>query len=194
MRYAVIKRATNETNISAELNLDGSGLFEADIPVGFLTHMLSLTAKHGGMDLKLSAAGDTYIDCHHTVEDIGIVIGKCIAEALGEKKGIKRYGLSYVPMDETLARCVIDLSGRSYFVFNCDFTAPKLGEMDSEMVRDFFYALCVNASMTLHIDVLRGANNHHMAEAVFKAFGRALSDAVSIDPRVTGVPSTKGSL
>jgi imidazoleglycerol-phosphate dehydratase len=157
--------------------------------------MLEQIARHGLIDLKIRCHGDLHIDGHHSVEDIGIALGKCIAEALGDKKGIVRYGMSYVPLDEALSRCVIDLSGRPYLEFNVPFTAPMIGQLDSQLVREFFLALASNAKMTLHIDNLRGINAHHQCETVFKAFGRALRMAVEADPRMSNtIPSTKGVL
>lgn len=194
MRTAKVARKTNETQISAALNLDGSGSFFADVPIGFLKHMLNLFTRHGFFDLKLKVAGDTEIDGHHTVEDTGIVLGQALKEALGDRAGIRRYGNATVPMDEALAACSIDLSGRPYLHFEAVFTTPRLGEMDTELIKEFFQAFCTSGGFNLHIKVEHGENNHHIAEAIFKAFGRALSEAVSLDERVQGVLSTKGSL
>ena len=194
MRVAAVTRTTNETDISVNLHLDGTGSYEADIPIKFLDHMLVQIARHGFIDLALTAKGDTEIDCHHTVEDIGIVLGQALTQALGDKKGICRYGSAIVPMDDVLALCAIDLSGRPYLHFEADFTTPQLGDMDSEMVREFFQAISVHGGMNLHIKIFHGVNNHHICEAIFKAFGRALSAALSLDPRVQGVLSTKGSI
>lgn len=193
-REAAIKRKTNETNISLDIVIDGSGKSEINTGIGFLDHMLALFSRHGFLDLKVKAEGDLNVDAHHTVEDIGIVLGQALKEALGEKKSIKRYGTSYVPMDETLARVVLDLSGRPFLVLNAHFTTDKVGEMDTELVEEFFRAVAFNAGINLHIDVLYGSNNHHMIEAVFKAFGRALDEAVKVDERIQGVMSTKGTL
>ena len=194
MRTANITRTTNETDISVFLNLDGSGSFAADMPVEFLKHMLIQIARHGFIDLRIKAVGDTDIDAHHTVEDIGIVLGQALCEALGDKKNIRRYGSAIVPMDDILAMCAIDLSGRPYLHFEAAFTTPRLGEMDTELIREFFQAVAVHAKMNLHIKIFHGENNHHKAEAIFKAFGRALSEAVSIDERIQGILSTKGSM
>lgn len=194
-RNAQIKRKTAETDIEVRVDLDGNGVSEIATGIGFLDHMLEQIARHGLIDLKVRCHGDLHIDGHHSVEDIGIALGKCIAEALGDKKGIVRYGMSYVPLDEALSRCVIDLSGRPYLEFNVPFTAPMIGQLDSQLVREFFLALASNAKMTLHIDNLRGINAHHQCETVFKAFGRALRMAVEADPRMSNaIPSTKGVL
>ena len=194
MRTASIKRKTTETDISLAINLDGKGGFEANLPIGFLEHMLSLASRHGFFDLNVNAEGDTYIDAHHTVEDVGIVLGQAVTKALGDKKGIRRYGNAVVPMDDVLVLCALDLSGRPYLHFEADFTVPKLGEMDTELVKEFFQAVSVHGGMNLHIKLLHGENNHHIAEAVFKAFGRALCEAVGLDSRIQGVLSTKGNL
>jgi len=194
MRNAKVYRKTNETEISIGLNLDGTGSFAAEMPIGFFKHMLHQVVRHGFLDLKLDIAGDTTIDGHHTIEDTGIVLGEAISEAMGDKYGIRRYGHAYVPMDDVLALCVIDLSGRPYLHFEAEFSTAKIGEMETEMVKEFFQALCVSGAMNLHIKVLHGKNNHHIAEAIFKAFGRALCEAVSIDVGMQGVLSTKGSI
>ena len=194
MRTAAITRTTAETDITVSLNLDGSGSFIADMPVGFFEHMLSQVARHGFFDLKVNAIGDTQIDAHHTVEDVGIVLGQALMQALGGKEGIRRYGSATVPMDDVLVMCAIDLSGRPYLHLDATFTMPQLGDMDTELIREFFQAVSVHGGMNLHIKVFHGENNHHMAEAIFKAFGRALCEAVSLDPRVQGVLSTKGSI
>lgn len=194
LRQCAIQRKTGETDISVSLNLDGQGTYEIDSGIGFFDHMLSLMTKHGLLDMKLEAVGDLNVDSHHTVEDIGIVIGQCIAKALGDKAGIKRYGTSLVPMDEAMASVNIDISGRPFLVFNDHFTCDKLGDLDCEMVEEFFRAVAFNAGITLHCNVLYGKNNHHMAEALFKAFGRALRKAVEKDERIKGVMSTKGIL
>lgn len=187
-------RQTKETSIKVDINLDGSGKCNLDSGIGFFDHMLNLMAAHGRMDLNLSAKGDLVVDCHHTVEDTGITIGSCISEALGDKAGIKRYGTAYTPMDETLAFVSLDISGRPFLVFEADFTVDKVGELDTEMVEEFFRALAFNAGITLHIKIMYGKNNHHKIEAIFKAFGRALKEAVSIDENIKGVMSTKGVL
>ena len=194
MRTASVSRSTAETEISVALNLDGSGSFVADMPIGFFKHMLSQVARHGFFDLKLNVSGDMEIDGHHTVEDIGIVLGQALNQALEDKKGIRRYGSATVPMDDVLAMCTVDLSGRPYLHFDAKFTTAQLGEMDTELIKEFFQALCVHGGLNLHIKIFHGENNHHMSEAIFKAFGRALSKAVSLDKRVVGVLSTKGSI
>lgn len=193
-RAAFVNRRTNETDIELSINLDGSGKQQISTGVGFFDHMLSGFARHGFFDLDLKVKGDLEVDCHHTIEDTGIVLGTAIRKALGDKKGIRRFGSIILPMDETLALCAIDLSGRPYFVMDAEFTAEKIGGMDTEMVREFFYAVSYAAGMNLHLKILSGGNNHHMAEALFKAFGKALDEAVSCDPRITDVLSTKGSL
>ncbi|MCM8711448.1 imidazoleglycerol-phosphate dehydratase HisB [Clostridium sp. SYSU_GA19001] len=193
-RSAKVVRKTNETNIEINLNLDGEGNFAGGTGIGFFDHMLNLFAKHGQFDLSIKAEGDLFVDSHHTVEDVGIVLGACIKEVLKDKSGIKRYGTSFVPMDETLATVSVDISGRPYLVLEADFTVDKLGNFDTEMIEEFFRAVAVNAGLTLHCRVLYGKNNHHKAEAMFKAFGRALGEAVTIDTRIKGVLSTKGSL
>ena len=194
MRTASVKRTTNETDISATFNLDGTGKFNADMPVGFFEHMLSLMTRHGFFDLELNVTGDTHIDAHHTVEDVGIVLGQALTKAVGSKEGLRRYGSATVPMDDVLVLCAVDLSGRPYLHLEADFTIPRLGEMDTELIREFFQAISVHGGMNLHIKMFHGENNHHIAEAIFKAFGRALCEAVSLDPRVQGVLSTKGSI
>ena len=194
VRSAKIARKTNETQIEIELNLDGEGKATVDTGVPFMDHMLDLFLKHGLYDGVIKANGDTHIDDHHTTEDLGIVLGQVIREALGDKKGIRRYGHAFVPMDDALALCAVDLCGRPYFSFDCDFTVEKVGYLDTELVREFFYAVSYSAGMNLHIKMLSGINNHHMIEAMFKAFARALDEAVSLDSRVTGLPSTKGAL
>ncbi|MCL2421571.1 MAG: imidazoleglycerol-phosphate dehydratase HisB [Defluviitaleaceae bacterium] len=193
MRTASIVRTTNETDISASLNLDGTGIFKADMPIGFFEHMLSLMTRHGFFDLDLKVTGDTHIDAHHTVEDTGVVLGQALLKAVGDKAGIRRYGSAIVPMDDVLVLCAVDLSGRPYLHFEGDFTTPQLGEMDTELVKEFFQAISAHGKMNLHIKVLHGENNHHIAEGMFKAFGRALCEAVGLDARVQGVLSTKGS-
>ncbi len=193
-RSASVNRTTNETEIELTINLDGSGKQKISTGVGFFDHMLSGFARHGFFDLDLKIKGDLEVDCHHTIEDTGIVLGTAIRKALGDKKGIRRFGSIILPMDETLALCAIDLSGRPYFVMDAEFTTEKIGDMDTEMVREFFYAVSYTAGMNFHLKILSGGNNHHMAEALFKAFGKALDEAVSYDPRITDVLSTKGSL
>ena len=189
-RYAQVHRKTNETDISLTLTLDGNGKQDIATGIGFFDHMLSGFTRHGFFDLDLKVAGDLEVDCHHT----GIVLGNAIREALGDKKGIKRFGSMILPMDETLVLCAIDLSGRPYFAFDAEFTTDRVGDMDTEMVREFFYAVSYSAGMNLHMKVLSGTNNHHIIEALFKAFGKALDDASSYDPRITDILSTKGSL
>lgn len=193
-RAASVNRRTNETDIALTIDLDGSGKQQISTGVGFFDHMLSGFARHGFFDLDLKVKGDLEVDCHHTIEDTGIVLGTAIRKALGDKKGIRRFGSIILPMDETLALCAIDLSGRPYFVMDAEFTTEKTGDMDTEMIREFFYAVSYAAGMNLHLKILSGGNNHHMAEALFKAFGKALDEAVSYDPRITDVLSTKGSL
>ena len=193
-RYAQVHRKTNETDISLTLTLDGNGKQDIATGIGFFDHMLSGFTRHGFFDLDLKVAGDLEVDCHHTIEDTGIVLGNAIREALGDKKGIKRFGSMILPMDETLVLCAIDLSGRPYFAFDAEFTTDRVGDMDTEMVREFFYAVSYSGAMNLHLKVLDGGNNHHMAEALFKAFGKALDMAVSEEPRMKEVWSTKGSL
>lgn len=193
-RCADITRKTKETDIALSLELDGSGTGDIHTGIGFFDHMLEGFARHGFFDLVMSAAGDLVVDGHHTIEDTGIVLGTAIREALGDKKRIRRFGSCILPMDETLVLCAVDLSGRPYLSFEGEFTAERVGYMDTELVREFFYAVSYAAAMNLHIRVLSGGNNHHMIEAMFKAFARALDEAVSFDPRITDVLSTKGSL
>lgn len=193
-RYAKITRKTKETDIELELWIDGSGQASLDTGIGFFDHMLNSFVRHGFFDMNLKVKGDLWVDCHHTIEDVGIVLGKAIKEALGDKAGIKRYGYFLLPMDETLALCAIDLSGRPFMVYDVNFTAERIGTFDTEMVREFFYAVSYGAEMNLHIKQLDGVNNHHIAEGVFKAFAKALDEATSYDSRVQGVLSTKGAL
>ena len=193
-REATIERNTKETEIRLRLNLDGSGKGEIDTGIGFFDHMLDGFSRHGLFDLLLNVKGDLEVDDHHTIEDTGIVLGTAIREAVGDKKGIRRYGSCILPMDESLVLCAVDLSGRPYFSFDGAFTREKIGDMATEMVREFFYAVSYTAAMNLHIKVLTPGNNHHMAEAMFKSFSKALDMAVSYDPRITDVLSTKGSL
>jgi imidazoleglycerol-phosphate dehydratase len=188
------KRNTKETEIDLEFHLDGSGKSQIETGIGFFNHMLENFTKHGFFDMKLSVKGDLYVDSHHTVEDTGIVLGQAIKGALGDKQGIKRYGSFLLPMDETLVLCAIDLSGRPYFVFDEEYTVEKVGYMDTEMVREFFYAVTYSAGMNLHIKKLYGSNNHHIMEATFKAFAKALDEASSYDDRIHGVLSTKGTI
>ena len=187
-------RKTKETDISLTINLDGQGCNKIDTGIPFFDHMLDGFARHGLFDLDVKVKGDIEVDSHHTIEDVGIVLGKAVADALGDKAGIKRYGYFILPMDETLALCAVDLSGRPYLKYQADFTVPRLGTMDTEMVREFFYAVSYSAAMNLHVKILEDGNNHHMAEALFKAFGKALDMAVSMEPRITEVWYTKGTL
>lgn len=193
-RIVTCERATKETRITVTLNLDGSGKNEIHTGIGFFDHMLDGMARHGLFDLRIKAEGDLEVDCHHTVEDTGIVLGQAIFEALGDKAGLKRYGHMILPMDETLALCAVDLSGRPYLQFDVAFTAPRLGEMDTEMIKEFFYAVSYSARMNLHLKILSEGNNHHMAEALFKSFGKALDMAVMREERIDGAWTTKGSL
>jgi imidazoleglycerol-phosphate dehydratase len=193
-RTARIERKTAETQIQLELALDGAGTSQLDTGVGFLDHMLALLAKHAAMDLTVQASGDLAVDQHHTVEDVGICLGRAIREALGDKRGIRRYGHFTLPMEETLVTSAIDLGGRAYFVFQAEFPTPKIGEFDSELVADFWQAVAANALANLHIVVHHGRNSHHIAEGIFKATARALRAAVQIDPRESDAPSTKGTL
>lgn len=193
-RSTTVERKTKETDISIILNLDGTGKSEIDTGIGFFDHMLEGFAKHGFFDLKVKVKGDLNVDGHHTVEDTGIVLGQAIKEALGDKKGIKRYGSFMLPMDDALALCAIDLCGRPYFDYRCEYTAERIGELDTELIREFFYAISYSAGMNLHMQMLAGVNNHHMAEATFKAFAKALDEATAKDARITDVLSTKGSL
>ena len=193
-RFARIERNTNETKIQVELNLDGSGQADIKTGVGFMDHMLDLFIKHGLFDGKIIANGDTWIDDHHTTEDIGICLGQALTKALGDKKGIKRYGNAFVPMDEALAQVVVDLSNRPHLEFRADIPAPMIGDFDTELVHEFLWKLAIEAKMNLHVIVHYGRNSHHIVEAIFKALGRALDEATTIDPRVKGIPSTKGML
>ena len=193
-RIANIQRKTKETDISARLNIDGTGSSTINTGIGFFNHMLEGFSKHGFFDLNLNCEGDLAVDCHHTIEDCGIVLGNAVKKAIGDKKGIKRFGSCILPMDETLVLCAIDLSGRPYLVFDGEFTTDRVGYMDTEMVKEFFYAISYSAEMNLHIKVLNSGNNHHMIEAMFKSFARALDEATTLDPRITDVMSTKGSL
>jgi imidazoleglycerol-phosphate dehydratase len=189
-----VSRKTGETDITLSINIDGSGKSNISTGVGFFDHMLNLFAKHGLFDLDVKAKGDLEIDAHHTVEDVGIVLGQAIKQALGEKKSIRRYGSSFVPMDEALVLVALDLSGRPYLVFDAELKCEKLGNMETELVEEFFRAVAFNAGITLHVKALYGSNTHHIIEAMFKAFGRALDDATRKDDRIEGVMSTKGML
>ncbi len=191
-RCAEVNRITKETKISCRIDLDGSGEAKINTGIGFFDHMLNSFAKHGLVDLELVADGDLEVDNHHTVEDVGIVLGQAIREAIGDKVGINRFGSSFVPLDESLAHCVIDLSGRPYLVFQADFPVERVGSMETETVKEFFYALSYSAMMNINIRIIDGVNAHHMMEAMFKATGRALCEAVGKNPRIKGIPSTKG--
>lgn len=193
-RTASVNRKTKETDIAISFNLDGSGSSVIDTGIGFFDHMLEGFAKHGFFDLNCKVTGDLQVDGHHTVEDAGIVLGQAIAQAVGDKKGIRRYGYFILPMDDALALCAVDLCGRPYLNFECEFTSPRVGYLDTELVREFFYAISYSSGMNLHIKMLSGSNNHHMIEAMFKAFAKALDMATGYDSRVTDVLSTKGSL
>ena len=193
-RTATVNRKTGETDITISIDLDGRGTSEVNTGIGFFDHMLTAFARHGFFDLDVRVAGDLEVDGHHTVEDTGIVLGQAIAEALGDKKGIKRYGSMILPMDETLVMGAVDLCGRPYFVMDAEFKTPAVGELDTQLVQEFFYSVSYAAMMNLHLRVITGINDHHKIEAMFKAFARALDEAVTFDPRVDGIPSTKGSL
>ncbi|GAB1720184.1 MAG: imidazoleglycerol-phosphate dehydratase [Nitrosospira sp.] len=195
MRHAEVTRNTLETRISLKIDLDGTGKASLDTGVPFLDHMLEQVARHGMIDLHVSAKGDLHIDAHHTVEDIGITVGQAFAQAIGDKKGLRRYGHSYVPLDEALSRVVVDLSGRPGMKFNVEFRRARIGEFDVDLINEFFQGFVNHAMVTLHVDNLSGRNAHHQAETIFKAFGRALRMAAEPDPRAAGtIPSTKGSL
>jgi imidazoleglycerol-phosphate dehydratase len=195
MREAKTNRQTLETQINARINLDGTGQSKLNTGVPFLDHMLDQIARHGLLDIDVEAKGDLHIDAHHTVEDVGITLGQVFAAAVGDKKGVRRMGHAYAPLDEALSRVVIDLSGRPGLVFEVDFTRARVGEFDVDLIREFFQGFVNHALMTLHVDNLRGVNAHHQAETIFKAFGRALRMAVEVDPRAAGImPSTKGTL
>lgn len=193
-RAAEYKRKTDETDIYVKINLDGTGKAEVDTGIGFFDHMLKNFARHGLFDLKVKVTGDLYVDCHHTIEDTGIAIGNAIRRAVGDKKGINRYGSVILPMDESLCLCALDLSGRPYLVFNADFTTDQVGYFDTEMTKEFFYAITYTAGMNLHIKMLESGNNHHMIEIIFKSFAKALDNATRKDDRIKDVLSTKGSL
>jgi imidazoleglycerol-phosphate dehydratase len=195
MRKATLERATSETKVAVTVNLDGGGGYDVATGIGFLDHMLAQLARHGLFDLSVKADGDLHIDSHHTTEDVGIVIGQAFARAMGERRGIRRYGQALSAMDETLVRVVIDASNRPYLIWKVRFNQPKLGELDTEMVKEWFQAFAQNAGLTLHVETLYGENSHHICEACFKGLARALREAVEIDPRKEGaVPSTKGTL
>lgn len=193
-RTAAVTRTTKETDIAVTLNLDGSGKAEISTGIGFFDHMLNGFARHGLFDLNCQVKGDLEVDCHHTIEDTGIVLGQAIREAVGDKKGIVRYGTCILPMDESLVLCSLDLSGRPYYVSDVEFPTERVGEMDTQMVKEFFYAVSYSAAMNLHFKMLSGGNSHHMIEGMFKAFAKALDMATAHDPRITDVLSTKGSL
>ena len=193
-RTSHVKRSTSETQIEVKLNLDGSGIQEIETPVPFLDHMLSQLARHGYFDLTIKAEGDTHIDFHHTIEDVGIAVGQAFKEALGDKKGIRRFSEANVPLNEALAQCIIDISGRAFFVFNVELPKAKLGEFDVELVPEFFQAFSANSGITLHLNSPYWNNLHHITEALFKSFARALDSACSLDSRTSEVPSTKGIL
>ena len=191
-RIAEYTRKTKETDIYLSFDLDGRGDAKVDTGIGFFDHMLDGFARHGLFDLNVKVTGDLVVDCHHTIEDTGIVLGNAIKKAVGDKKGIKRFGNCMLPMDETLVLCAVDLSGRPYLSFDAEFTTDRVGYMDTEMVKEFFYAISYSAGMNLHLKVITGGNNHHMIEAMFKAFAKALDEATVIDPRITDILSTKG--
>ena len=195
MRTGIISRKTNETSIDVEVNLDGSGIYEVSTGIGFLDHMLEQLSRHSLIDLKVKAVGDLHIDQHHTTEDTGIAIGEAVLQALGDKRGITRYGSAYAPMDETLTRCALDISGRPYFVWKVALSMPRLGEWDTELIEHWFHSFATSAGITLHVENLYGSNNHHIVESCYKALARALRQAVEIDPRkADAIPSTKGTL
>ena len=195
MRTARVERTTKETRIVAEVNLDGSGESTIDTGIGFLDHMLDQLARHGLIDIALKAEGDLHIDFHHTTEDSGIVLGQAVSQALGERRGIRRYGDALIPMDETLTRVALDASNRPYLIWKVEFTRDKLGEFDTELFKEWFQAFAQHAGLTLHVETLYGTNNHHIVESCFKGLARALRDALEIDPRkADAIPSTKGSL
>lgn len=193
-RTAACERTTKETSIAVTLCLDGSGKNDIHTGIGFFDHMLDGMARHGLFDLTVRAKGDLCVDCHHTIEDTGIVLGQAILKAAGDKSGIRRYGSMILPMDETLALCAVDLSGRPYLKFDADFRTERIGTMDTEMIREFFYAVSYSAMMNIHLKILDGDNSHHMAEALFKSFGKALDAATMREPRISGAWTTKGSL
>ena len=195
MRSATIERKTKETEVKATVNLDGTGQYKVKTGIGFLDHMMEQLSRHSLMDITVEAKGDLHIDGHHTTEDVAIVVGEAVAKALGERRGIVRYGSALVPMDETLTRVALDLSGRPYFIWKVNFSKPKLGEMDTELFREWFQAFAFNSGATLHIENLYGENNHHIVESCFKGLARSLREAIAIDPRKSDdIPSTKGML
>ncbi|WP_350335755.1 imidazoleglycerol-phosphate dehydratase HisB [Coralliovum pocilloporae] len=195
MRQGASERTTNETDISVSINLDGTGAFDIETGVGFLDHMLEQLSRHSLIDMKVRAKGDLHIDMHHTTEDVGIALGLALKQALGDKKGIRRYAHCYLPMDEALTRASVDVSGRPFLVWDASFPSPKIGEFDTELFEEWFRAFAINAGLTLHMTCLYGSNSHHIAESAFKALARALREAVEIDPRrADAVPSTKGQL
>lgn len=193
-RSTTVNRKTKETDINMILNIDGTGQSEIETGIGFFDHMLEGFAKHGFFDLKCKVSGDLHVDGHHTIEDTGIVLGNAILKAIGDKKGIKRYGYFILPMDDALALCAVDLCGRPFFSFECEFTSEKVGNIDTELIKEFFYAVSYSAGMNLHIKMISGSNTHHMIEAMFKAFAKALDEAITMDERITDVLSTKGML
>lgn len=193
-RVAKVVRTTKETDIFLELNIDGSGIANIDTGIGFFDHMLNSFARHGFFDMNLTVKGDLEVDSHHTVEDTGIVLGQAIKEAIGDKAGIKRFGSFLLPMDESLVLCALDLSGRPFLVYDLDLTVERLGTMDTELVKEFFYAVSYGCGMNLHLKQIQGVNNHHIVEAAFKAFAKALDEATGRDERIQGVLSTKGAL
>ena len=195
MRSTSLSRKTAETDITVEINLDGTGAYDNETGVGFFDHMLDQLARHSLIDMKIRAQGDLHIDDHHTVEDVGIALGQALSQALGDKRGIRRYGACLLPMDDALVRTALDLSARPFLIWNVDLPTPKIGSFDCELVREFFQALSTHGGITLHIDMLHGINSHHIAEATFKSVARALREAVEVDPRkAEDIPSTKGAL
>ncbi len=195
MRQTSLTRTTAETDVSVEINLDGTGSYDNQTGVGFFDHMLDQLARHSLIDMKVRATGDLHIDDHHTVEDVGITLGQALAKALGDKRGIRRYGSCLLPMDDALVRCALDLSARPFLVWNVDLPTDKIGTFDTELVREFFQAFSTQGGITLHVDMLHGLNSHHIVEAAFKSVARALREAVEVDPRKSGdIPSTKGAL
>ncbi|MBQ0803853.1 MULTISPECIES: imidazoleglycerol-phosphate dehydratase HisB [unclassified Sulfitobacter] len=195
MRQSTISRSTAETEITVEVNLDGTGAYDNNTGVGFFDHMLDQLARHSLIDMKITAKGDLHIDDHHTVEDVGIALGQALADALGDKRGIRRYGACLLPMDDALVRTALDLSARPFLIWNVDLPTSKIGNFDTELVREFFQALSTHGGITLHVDMLHGINSHHIAEAAFKSVARALREAVEVDTRKSGdIPSTKGAL
>ncbi|MFT6675987.1 MAG: imidazoleglycerol-phosphate dehydratase [Sulfitobacter sp.] len=195
MRTVTLTRTTAETDVTVEINLDGSGSYDNQTGVGFFDHMLDQLARHSLIDMKIRAKGDLHIDDHHTVEDVGITLGQALTKALGDKRGIRRYGSCLLPMDDAQIRCALDLSARPFLIWNVDFPTAKIGTFDTELVREFFQAFGTQGGITLHLDMLHGFNSHHIAEAAFKSVARALREAVEVDPRKSGdIPSTKGAL